>query len=158
MLIREFRPTDLEAVAALFTASVHGLTGDHYDEDQRRAWAPVSPDVERWRRKTQVQQFLLAEQDGELRGMVGYEPNGHVDVLFTSPAHARKGIAKALHGAARQALAESGVVELFTEASEVARPFFANQGYEVVGREVVEVRGFELVRYRMRLRASPIAN
>lgn len=77
-----------------------------------------------------------------------------VVALFTSPAHVRLGVAKALHDAARDALADLGVIELFTEASEVARPFFEKQGYEVVHREVVQIRGSELLRYRMRCRVT----
>lgn len=150
MHIREFRPTDLEAVVALFTDSVHGLTGEHYDDHQRQSWAPNPPDLERWRAKVATQKLLLAELDGELMGMVGFEPDGHVDVLFTAPGHARKGVARALHDEARRQLSQLGVTELFTEASEVARPFFEKQGYEVVHREVVQLRGSSLSRYVMR--------
>lgn len=154
MRIREFRPTDLEAVAALFTDSVHGLAGGHYDAEQRAAWAPVPPDLDRWRTKVAMQKLLLAEADGELMGMIGFEPDGHVDVLFTAAAHVRKGVAQALHDAAVAELAAVGVTELFTEASEVARPFFARQGYEVERHEVVPCRGSSLSRYVMRRRPS----
>jgi len=150
MRIREFRPTDLEAVVALFTESVHGLAGQHYDDAQRQSWAPDPPDLDRWREKVAMQKLLLAEQDGELMGMVGFEPDGHVDVLFTASGHARKGVAQALHDEARRQLAQQGVSELFTEASEVARPFFEKQGYVVERREVVALRGSSLPRYVMR--------
>ncbi|MCK5940717.1 MAG: hypothetical protein KAI24_02010 [Planctomycetes bacterium] len=58
------------------------------------------------------------------------------------------------HGAGRvvAALRALGVTELFTEASEVARPFFERQGYVVVEREVVRRAGVALPRYRMRKR------
>ncbi|MGK0303092.1 MAG: putative acetyltransferase [Planctomycetota bacterium] len=154
MHIREFRPTDLEAVVALFTASVRGLAADAYDDRQLQVWAPDPPDLEHWGRKIAGQNLLLADLEGELFGMVGYEDDGHVDVLFTHPAHARKGVAAQLHKEAERRLAEKGVHELFTESSEVARPFFERQGYEVERREVVEARGVELHRYRMRRRVT----
>lgn len=154
MQIREFRPTDLEAVVALFTASVRGLAGNAYGEQQLQAWAPDPPDLEHWRRKIAGQNLLLAELEGELLGMVGYEHNGHVDVLFTHPDHARKGIAAKLHTEAVRRLGEIGVHELFTESSEVALPFFARQGYQVERREVVPAHGVSLHRYRMRRASS----
>jgi putative acetyltransferase len=154
MLIRALRPTDLEvsleAIVELFTASVHGLAGSEYGPEQLQAWAPRPPDLDRWRQKLATQNLLLAELDGELVGMLGYELDGHVDVLFTHPGHGRKGIAAALHDEAVRLLREHGVHELFTEASEVARPFFARQGYVVEQREVVQARGVDLRRYRMR--------
>lgn len=150
MQIREFRPTDLEAAVALFTASVRGLADVAYAEDQLRAWAPDPPDLEHWGRKLSGQNVLLADEHGELIGMLGYEDDGHVDVLFTHPDHARRGIAGRLHREAEQRLAANGVHELFTEASEVARPFFERHGYAVEQREVVQARGVELHRYRMR--------
>jgi hypothetical protein len=47
--VRSAGPGDAEAVAACFHASVHGLTGAHYDARQRAAWAPDPPDVPAWR-------------------------------------------------------------------------------------------------------------
>jgi len=150
MQIREFRPTDLEAAVALFTASVRGLASTAYDDDQLQAWAPDPPDLEHWGRKLAGLNVLLADQDGELLGMLGYENDGHVDVLFTHTDHARKGVAAKLHAEAERRLAEIGVHELFTESSEVARPFFERQGYEIERREVVDAQGVDLHRYRMR--------
>ena len=43
MIIRPYTPADLEAVAQLFTASVHQVAASHYDETQRTAWAPQPP-------------------------------------------------------------------------------------------------------------------
>ena len=83
--------------------------------------------------------------------MIGYETNGHIDVLFTHPKHVRKGVAQHLHSYVERLLTELGVSELFSEVSEVARPFFQRQGYRVEGREVVAVRGVDVHRYRMRL-------
>ena len=151
MLIRDFRSTDLEGVVSLFTASVHGIADRAYKLEQLQAWVPRAPDLDYWRRKLAGQKLLLAEQEGELLGMIAYEANGHIDVLFTRPNHVRKGIAQHLHAYAERLLTELGVFELFSEASEVARPFFLRQGYRVEDREVVTVRGVDMHRYRMRL-------
>jgi len=150
MRIRRYVEADLERVTELFTRSVHALGAQRYDEAQRQAWAPAEPDLERFRARFAGMTLLLAEDQDDLLGFVGFEPDGHVDFLYTSPDHARRGVATRLHDEAVAALRELGVTALFTEASEVARPFFERQGYAVVEREVVELRGVALPRHRMR--------
>ena len=98
--------------------------------------------------------MLVAERDGRLAGFVGYELDGHIDMLFTAPRCARAGVASRLHDAAERVLQAAGVTELFTEASDVARPFFERQGYVVVERESVVARGVRLERQRMRKRLA----
>lgn len=150
MRVRRYFEADRERVTELFTRSVHALGAQQYDEAQREAWAPSEPDLERFRARFATMTLLLAEEGDDLLGFVGYEPDGHVDFLYTSPDHARRGVATRLHDEAAAALRELGVTRLYTEASEVARPFFERQGYEVVEREVVTRGGIELSRYRMR--------
>ncbi len=135
----------------MFTASVHGIADRAYNLEQLQAWAPLAADLDHWRRKLASQKLLLAEQEGELLAMIGFEANGHIDVLFTHPKDVRKGIAQHLHSYVERLLTELGVSELFSEVSEVARPFFQRQGYQVETREVVAVRGVDVHRYRMRL-------
>lgn len=154
MQLRPYREQDLAAVTELFTRSVHGLGAARYDGAQREAWAPRTPDPERFRARFANMHVLLAEQGGDLLGFIGFEPDGHIDFLYTSPDHARRGVASKLHDAAVAMLRDLGVNELFTEASEVARPFFERQGYEVVEREVVTRGAVALPRYRMRLSCS----
>ena len=37
-------------------------------------------------------QTLVAEDGGQLLGFIGYEHNGHIDHVFTSPTAARRGV------------------------------------------------------------------
>ncbi|MFN3243107.1 MAG: GNAT family N-acetyltransferase [Planctomycetota bacterium] len=154
MRVRRYVEADLQRVTELFTRSVHALGAPHYDPEQREAWAPAEPDHERFRARFSTMTVLLAEDQGDLLGFVGFESDGHVDFLYTSPDHARRGVATRLHDEVVAALRELGVTGLYTEASEVARPFFERQGYVVVEREVVTRGGVSLPRYRMRRPAS----
>lgn len=45
MKVRPYKNSDIESVANLFTASVHGLAEGYYDSTQRAAWAPQPPDT-----------------------------------------------------------------------------------------------------------------
>ncbi|MEO8387087.1 MAG: GNAT family N-acetyltransferase [Polaromonas sp.] len=154
MHIRPYTPSDAVAIAQLFTDAVHGLAASHYDAVQREAWAPRPPDFDQWKARLEPLQILVAQEErkGEgalLLGFVGYETNGHIDLLFTSPAAARQGVASQLYGRAETALSALGVQRCFTEASLVSRLFFERQGYGVQEEQCVERRGALLRRFAM---------
>ena len=148
--IRKYRIQDLSPVVRLFTDSVHELTAGAYDETQRYAWASRTPHLDPWRERLESLETLVAEEGSDLAGFISYEKDGHIDLVFTAPNYARRGIASALYHEAEQQLKELGVTELKTEASVVARPFFERHGFEVVDEQRVTVRGAQFLRYLMR--------
>lgn len=150
MTIRPFRDSDLESVALLFTASVHSAAADDYDPTQRDAWAPIPPDLDAWRRRIAPLQTLVAEENSHLAGFISYEENGHIEFLYTAPAHTRRGVASMLYDGVERALRSLGVEELSTEASLTARPFFERQGFHVTEEQTVLRRGVSFRRYAMR--------
>jgi putative acetyltransferase len=152
MRIRPYTNADLAAVAQLFTDAIHGLAASHYDAAQRKAWAPQPPDLGLWDTRLKPLKVLVAQEaeNGEaLLGFVGYEEDGHIDLMFTSPPAARRGVASQLLGRAEAALRELGVAELFTEASLLGRPFFARQGFTVKEEQHIELRGARFRRFAM---------
>ncbi|MCR9247687.1 MAG: GNAT family N-acetyltransferase [bacterium] len=157
MRIRAAHPSDSAELAELFTSSVHGLASPHYDANQLHAWAPNPPDPDYWRRRLAAVDVRVAEIDGQLAGFVGFHDNGHIDLMFVHPDHARSGVATALLKHAEHELAAVGVVSFHTEASEAARPFFERQGFEVERHEFVDARGVEIGRYVMRKRKGSSA-
>lgn len=148
--IRKYRIQDLSPVVRLFTDSVHELTAGAYDETQRYAWASRTPHLDTWRERLESLETLVAEEGSDLAGFISYEKDGHIDLVFTAPNYARRGIASALYHEAEQQLKDLGVAELKTEASVVARPFFERHGFEVVDEQRVTVRGAQFLRYLMR--------
>lgn len=128
MRIRDHQASDLGPLLALFTASVHGLGRGHYDRAQLAAWAPPTPDPASWAARLARVQTLVAEVDGELAGFVSWQTDGHIDLLFVAPSHARHGVATRLYLEAEAALRAAGVRELTTEASLVAHPVLRAPG------------------------------
>lgn len=95
--------------------------------------------------------MTLTAWDGDsLLGFLSYELDGHIDFLYTSPQAARRGVATTLLRQAEQELQRHGIDAFFTEASRVAKPFFAHHGYRVEAEEWVERGGVCLQRFRMR--------
>lgn len=150
LTIRACQADDLERVAALFTAAVHGLAAQHYNERQCHAWAPLSPDLSRWRERLAGLTTLLALRDGTLAGFIAYAADGYIDLLFTHPDAARCGVATALYQHAEAELRSSGCTELYTEASLAGRPGFARWGFEVSEEQHAEFGGQMFLRYEMR--------
>ena len=154
MRIRPYTNADLAAVAQLFTDAVHGLAASHYDAAQRKAWAPQPPNLGIWEARLKPLKVLVA-QDTEgsgndaLLGFVGYEEDGHIDLMFSSPLAARRGVASQLLGRAEAALRELGVTRLYTEASLLGRPFFTRQGFTVKEEQHIELRGAQFRRFAM---------
>lgn len=110
----------------------------------------AGPDLAAWRERLVGRTVLVAESDKELAGFIAWEPDGHIDLLFTSPRHVRRGVASALYRSAEQALRAAGGNALYTEASLVARPFFERQGFVVEEEQVVNRDGVDLLRFAMR--------
>ena len=153
--LRDYQPSDLAAVAALFKASIHGLAAAHYDAAQRQAWAPEAADLQAWQVRLAGLQVRLAQDGGRLAGFIGFTADGHIDLLFSSPRYARQGVAAALYRDAEACLQRLGVGSIFTEASLTARPFFARQGFSVEQAQTV-VRGtVTLQRFAMRKPLRP---
>lgn len=149
MQIREALESDLEALMTVFTAAVHALAGGAYTAEQCAAWAPIPPDADRWRHRLSALNVLLACEGEQVAGFIGYARSGHVDLLFTAPQFARRGVAATLFGAACADMLLSGAQRLSTEASLAARPFFERQGFAVVAEEDVLRQGVALRRFWM---------
>lgn len=149
MNIREYQIEDLNQVVRLFTESVHGLTAAAHDATQREAWASLEPDLSFWRGRLNSLNALVAESGADLAGFISYEPNGHIDLLYTAPAYARCGVASSLYARIEKILSASGIVDLCTESSIVARPFFERHGFRVTEEQRVAVRGVAFQRYAM---------
>ncbi len=151
MNIRDYDESDLRSVAHLFTDSVHGLGWTHYDAAQCHAWAPRPPDLTAWRaRLARLHTLVAEEEDGTLAGFLAYEDDAHIDLLFTAPDLARRGVASALYARAESSIAALGAAEAYTEASLIARPFFERQGFRVVEEQVVTRNGVSFRRFAMR--------
>jgi len=152
--LREFREGDTEELALLFTASIHTLAVNQYDVKQLEAWAPPSPNMGEWRQRFGGVRTIVAEDESSYLGFISYEIDGHIDLLYTSPRAARKGVASALLEEAAVQLRNLGVSDLFTEASLVAAPFFSRHGFQIVKEQSVVRRGVTFKRVAMRRSAD----
>jgi putative acetyltransferase len=154
MNFRPFEPADLPQVIEVYNASIRCLAAAYYTADQLAAWAPAHPDVASWQRRLDSLHTFVAEENGVLAGFASYEKNGHLDLLFTHPEFARRGVATQLYLKVESALRAAVIPKIFTEASLAARPFFEHYGFRLDAEELVECRGARLRRFRMHKQIS----
>jgi len=146
---RAYDDDDLWSLVEVFTASVHQLAATHYDAAQRDAWALRPADLEAWRERLAALIVRVADDGAALQGVIGYTAAGHVDLLFTAPTSPRLGVARRLYASAEADLRARGVVRVTTDASLVAEPFFARQGFVIIEPQQVTRGGIEFRRYAM---------
>jgi putative acetyltransferase len=156
MHLRPFRADDLPALTQLFHDTIHTVAAAHYSAEQRAAWAPAQPDLERWRAKLAAEITVIAEDASAIVGFCSWTPDGYLDFLFVHHAHQGRGIARALCAEAERDLAGRGVRRIHTQASVTAQPFFLRQGFRVVQPQTVRVRGVDLPNAVMEKLLAPV--
>ena len=155
MLIRPFEPSDADALAALFHASVREVAVRDCSAEQVAAWSPSKPEPERYSRQAQGRTFLVAtDNDGRPIGYGDLEANGHIDHLYCRPDMIGTGVGSAIYAAIEAAGKNARIALLFVEASEGARRFFERRGFGVDARNDFAINGVAIHNYRM---SKPIA-
>ena len=147
--LRPYQRDDAPALLALFRDTIRRVNSRDYSPAQIAAWASDDLDTGRWFGRFTGRFVPVAEENGRSVGFAELEPNGHIDRVYVSADHQRRGIGRQLLAAVVAEARRVGLARLFTEASITARPFFEAQGFVVLVPQVVRCRGVEFVNYRM---------
>jgi len=140
MHIRDYRPADASALAAIFRAAVLEGSAPHYCDEQRKAWASRINDSTTVHARVTGQTCLVAEDESGLSGFAALKSDGHLDMLFVRPDQRRTGTAGLLHDAILQRARQAGHRRLSVHASHLARRFLAKRGWNFVRTETVNTR------------------
>ena len=149
--LRPYRPDDALALLAMVRDTIRRVNSRDYSPAQIAAWASDDIDTVSWAGRFTGRYVPVAEEAGRPVGFAELEPDGHIDRVYVSADHQRRGIGRQLMAAVMAEARRVGLARLFTEASITARPFFATQGFMVLAPQVVMCRGVEFVNYRMEL-------
>jgi putative acetyltransferase len=147
--LRPYESGDAPALLALFRDTIRRVNSRDYTPEQVRAWASDDIDPAAWAARFAGRFVAVAEEAGRPVGFADLEVSGHVDRLYVSADHQRRGVARSLLAAVVDEARRLGVERLFTEASITARPFFEAHGFVVLAAQVVSCRGADFVNYRM---------
>ena len=149
IVLRPYRPSDVDALIALFRDSVRRVALRDYTPEQLRAWAPDAIDREGWARRCAEHRTWVAEIDQCLVGFLELEAGGNIDMLYVDADRQRQGIARVLLERVETPAREAGLVRLFGNASLTARGFFERQGFYLVAAQTVLRADQTLANFRM---------
>ena len=144
-----YRQDDAQVLLSLFRDTIRRVNRRDYNPTQIRAWASDDIDPEIWAGRFTGRFVVVAEEAGRPVGFAELEANGHIDRVYVSADHQRRGIGRSLLSAIVVEARRQGVVRLYTEASITARLFFESQDFVVLAAQVVTCRGADFINYRM---------
>jgi putative acetyltransferase len=134
MLIREASVDDALTILNLHKRSVLALCRNEYSPAQLNGWLEHSA-LEKYRLRLQSHRTFVAERDGEVVGYVRWNPaTNELCSIFIDPDHVRQGVATELMQIVYHDAIDSGVTELWLDASLTAVPFYQVEGWTYVER------------------------
>lgn len=155
MRIRRFLSGEEQALRSVFHSAVHTLATRDYSADQLEAWAPKQYDEVQWVERMRAIQPYVAEIDGSVVGYADLQPDGYIDHFYVNGLHAGRGVGTALMQHILLTASEHSIIELWSNVSLTAEPFFSKWDFFVETRRTVLVRGVSLANARMRKKLYP---
>lgn len=139
--LRPMLAEDAPMLAAIFAASIEGLTGDDYSEAQQEAWAQAADDDVAFGKKLAAQLTLIATVQSSPVGFASLKGADHIDMLYVHPSVAGQGVATLLIDALEKLAGARGAKTLTVDASDTAEPLFRKRGYVAKQRNTVTLNG-----------------
>ncbi|MBV7259919.1 GNAT family N-acetyltransferase [Erythrobacter crassostreae] len=140
-IIRPFADRDAPALSDLTLSAIRSVGSKSYTPKQVTAWSDRHPGARRFLdRAAAGHHIIVAADSGD--NAVAYsllESDGHLDMLYCHPDHTRRGLADELLAASEQHARANAMSQLYTEASELARPAFERAGYIVQHRRDFDI-------------------
>ncbi|MGK7754149.1 MULTISPECIES: GNAT family N-acetyltransferase [unclassified Roseovarius] len=156
LTLRPYESSDAEALAAIYCKAVLHLGPRAYGVDQVAAWLSIAPDAITLHQLYTDGRHAVVAADGanEPIGFGDLADTGHIRFLYMDPDHAGRGIGSALVATLLKHAREAGIPNVFSDASELARPVFEKAGFTCVSRQEHEIGGSRIHNFHMRIRVS----
>lgn len=150
MEIRRFKLGDEAALFNVYYSAIHKVASRDYSPEQVAAWAPADFDMNLWVNLVQKIRPFVVELDNEIVGYADVQPDGYIDHFFVSGSYPRQGIGTQLMARIHEKAKSLGLMELTSNVSKTAEPFFTLHGFHVVERRFPIRRGVILQNALMR--------
>ncbi len=152
--LRPYLAADLPLLFEIRLSAIEELTGEDYDEAQRRAWADLADDEEALGETLKTGLSLVALIGGAPVGFIVLQSGGLIDQLYVHPAVARTGVASALCEAIEKLASARKIENLVVDASDTAKPLFEQRGYIAERRNTTAVDDVWIGNTRMKKKLS----
>ncbi|MDG4653508.1 GNAT family N-acetyltransferase [Chryseobacterium arthrosphaerae] len=147
--IRKGSLNDLPAMQQLFADTIQVICKNDYNDLQRNAWSAGTDNEERWMNVIKGQYVLIAEAENQIVGFSTLDQGTYIDLLFVHKDHQHQGIASLLYAKMEEEALRHGQKQLTTDVSKTARPFFEKSGFRILKEQTVNVKGIDLINYKM---------
>ncbi|UEQ78805.1 GNAT family N-acetyltransferase [Chryseobacterium arthrosphaerae] len=147
--IRKGSLNDLPAMQQLFADTIQVICKNDYNDLQRNAWSAGADNKERWMNVIKSQYVLIAEAENQLVGFSTLDQGTYIDLLFVHKDHQHQGIASLLYAKMEEEALRHGQKQLTADVSKTARPFFEKSGFRILKEQTVNVKGIDLINYKM---------
>lgn len=149
MEVRKFREGEEKELWNLFYNTVHNVNTQDYDENQVAAWAPDDFDINIAVQKFREINPFVVIKEGKIIGYADIQPDGYIDHFFCHHEFQGQGVGSTLFVALEKEAKESGILEMYSNVSITARPFFEAMGFSVEKEQNIQIRDQKLKNYRM---------
>jgi len=149
MKVRKMRKGDEEELWELFYNTIHNVNIQDYTEAQIEAWAPDDFDINVAITKFREIDPFVVIQDGKIIGYADIQPDGLIDHFYCHHDFQGQGVGRVLFSTLEKEARESGIVDMYSNVSITARPFFEVMGFSVEKEQVLRMQDQKLKNYRM---------
>ena len=149
MDVRKFRRGDEKELWELFYNTIHNVNIQDYNKDRIAAWAPGDLDINIAIQKFREIDPFVVIKDGKIIGYADIQSDGYIDHFYCHHEFQGQGVGSTLFAALEKEARESGILEMYSNVSITARPFFEAMGFSVEKEQILQMRDQKLKNYRM---------
>lgn len=149
MEVRKFKKGDEKELWNLFYNTVHNVNIQDYDENQIAAWAPDDLDINIAIQKFREIDPFVVIKEGKIIGYADIQQDGYIDHFYCHHEFQGHGVGNTLFDALVKEAQECGILEMYSNVSITARPFFEAMGFSVEKEQNIQMQDQKLKNYRM---------
>jgi len=149
MEIRKLKKGEEKELWKLFYNTIHNINIKDYDENEIAAWAPDDLDINIAIQKFKEIEPFVVIKEGKIIGYADIQPDGYIDHFYCHHEYQGQGVGSALFSVLEKVAIESGILEMYSNVSITARPFFKAMGFSVEKEQFLHMKDQKLKNYRM---------
>ncbi|WP_106914840.1 GNAT family N-acetyltransferase [Chryseobacterium aurantiacum] len=147
--IRNAHKDDLQEMLILFQNTISCICKRDYTNDQLEAWKSGAENKERWENVIYDQFILVAIYKDQIVGFCSLNKGSYLDLLFVHQDYQHQGIASQLYHQIEKEAVRQNKKYLTADVSITAKSFFERAGFEIIKEQTVNVKGIDLINYKM---------
>lgn len=140
MLIRDYQPSDSQALAKIFKQAILAIDERAYSSSQKHVWLGNHSD-EFWQQRFAKTLPFIAVMDDRAVGFIEFafdDGIGEIDCFYVEPNCQKQGVGQALFDKVLSVAKANNVNQINVNASHIAKPFFEKQGFRTAQKNMVE--------------------